>query len=367
MKPWIAAAVLLLAGGGALLWYVLDPADPGAGAGGFHPPPPSVEITRVQTGSVVRSVEAVGSLRANEAITVRPEFAGRISRIHFDEGQPVKAGAMLITLDDSVYAAEVEEKAADLRLAELEFRRADELVSKRAAPVEARDRALLNMQAVDAARKLAEARLDKMRLRAPFDGVVGLRLVSEGDFVNVGQDLVSLVEIDPLKVDFRVGEVFLADVSPGQTIEVKVDAFPDETFEGEVYAIEPQVDINGRALVIRAKLPNPDQKLRPGLFSRVDLIVDAAAQSLLVPEDAIVPRGDQHFVYRVVDGHALLTEVVLGKRERTRVEIRRGLSLDDVVVTAGQLKLRDGVAVTPVAPSDAMAGGTGAREEGHGS
>ena len=136
---------------------------------------------------------------------------------------------------------------------------------------------------------------------------------------------------------------------------MQVDAFPKQEFNGEVYAIEPEVDVNGRAVVIRARLPNGENKLRPGLFSRVTLIVDSNAQAMLVPEGAIVPQGDQHFIYRVVDGRAMLTEVQIGKRKETRVEIRSGLNPGDIVVVAGQLKLRDGVLVHTTESKDAVA------------
>lgn len=346
MKSTIAAIVILVAGAAALYWFATR--EPAANDGGnWQPPPPTVEVSPVETGTVVRTVEAVGTLRANESVTVRPEIAGRVTTIDFEEGQPVREGQLLISLDDSVYAAEVREKEADLKLADIEHARAAQLVTAQAAPVEVKDRALAELQAAEAAVDLAKARLDKTRIKAPFSGTVGLRHVSVGDFVNVGQDLVSLVEIDPLKVDFRVGEIHLSALAPGQTIDVRVDAFPEQQFEGEVFAIEPLVDVNGRAVVIRARLPNEHGRLRPGLFSRVSLIIDSAATALLVPEDAIVPRGDQHFVYRLVDGTALLTEVVLGKRQSRRVQIVEGVGPGDVVITAGQMKLRDGVAVSP--------------------
>jgi membrane fusion protein (multidrug efflux system) len=172
--------------------------------------------------------------------------------------------------------------------------------------------------------------------------------------VDAGDDLVGLVELDPIKVDFRIGEIHLSDVAPGQTLSIEVNAFPGEEFSGRVYAIEPQVDINGRAIVIRAELSNTDHRLRPGLFARIDLIVNEAAEALLVSEDAIVPRGDQHFVYRLIESQAILTEVVLGKRKDTWVEITEGLTAEDIVITAGQLKLRDGATVRT--PGDATAG-----------
>jgi membrane fusion protein, multidrug efflux system len=348
MKNLIAAAIVLIVGAGGLYWFATRTPDAAQGPA-WQPPPPTVEAAAVKTGTVVRTVQAVGSLRANEAVTVRPELAGRVTTINFAEGQPVRTGQLLLTLDDSVYAAELREKEANRKLAQIEFDRADKLVSARAAPAEVRDRALAELQAAAAAVDLVQARLDKTRIRAPFGGIIGLRQVSAGDFVEVGQALVSLVEIHPLKVDFRVGEVFLAELSTGQHIDLQVDAFPGERFGGEVYAIEPMVDVNGRAVLIRARLPNEDARLRPGLFSRVELIVDTAAVALLVPEGAIVPRGDQHFVYRLQEGRALLTEVTVGKRDNRMVQITAGLSEGDVVVTAGQVKLRDGVAVSVAA------------------
>ncbi len=347
----VTVALLALAVGGLYVYRHHDGAA--SDTQSFRMPPPVVEVTPVVLGNVSRTVEAVGTLRANESVTIRPEIAGRVVAVGFGEGEKVRKGATLITLDDSVYRAEVAEQAANRKLSELAYERAKLLVEKKAASIEVKDRAEAQLAADDAALELARATLDKTRIRAPFDGIIGLRNVSVGEFVDVGQVLVNLVDIDLLKVDFRVGEVYLPDVTSGQDIAVQVDAFPQQAFAGSVYAIEPQVDVNGRAVVIRARLPNDENKLRPGLFCRVSLIIDRNANAVLVPESAIVPLGDQHFVYRVVDGHAALTEVQIGKRKDTRVEIRHGLSADDVVVSAGQLKLRDGVAVHAVESKDA--------------
>jgi membrane fusion protein (multidrug efflux system) len=343
MKVWIAAVILLVAGLSGLWWF--STRDSGEAPGRFQMPPPVVEAQPVTIGQVVRTVQAVGTLRANEAVTVSSEIAGRIERIAFEEGEPIERGALLIQLEDSVYRAEVQEKEANRAIAELAYERAEALLQKRAASVDERDRTRALLEAGEASLALARARLDKTRIVAPFAGLVGLRSVSVGDYVAAGDPLVSLSEIDPLKVDFRVGEIHLPKVSTGQEIDIEVDAFPGRQFRGVVYAIEPQVDVNGRALVVRARLPNPEQMLRPGLFSRVSLIVDRAAEAILVPEDAIVPQGDRHFVYRIESGKALLTEVDIGERHATRVEIRGGLARDAVVVTAGQLKLRDGAEV----------------------
>jgi membrane fusion protein (multidrug efflux system) len=192
---------------------------------------------------------------------------------------------------------------------------------------------------------LAEAKLAKMDLRAPFSGIIGLRSVSMGDYVKEGADLVNLESIDPLKVDFRVPEIYMRQVKVGQPLQVQLDALPGRTFEGKVFAVNPLIDAAGRSVVIRAMVRNPDTSLRPGMFARVRLITRDAQDALVLPEEALVPQGDQQFVYRILDGKAVRTKVDVGQRRDSKVEILNGVDKDDVVVTAGQLKLRDGAPV----------------------
>jgi membrane fusion protein (multidrug efflux system) len=188
---------------------------------------------------------------------------------------------------------------------------------------------------------------------APFSGIVGLRHVSVGEYITAGQALVNLEAIDPVKADFRVPEKFLPAIRVGQTIRIKIDAFPDASFEGKVYAIDPKLDVSGRSLLVRALVPNNDQRLRPGLFARVTVLLQLKEDALSVPEQAIVPQGDSQFVYKIVDGKVKLTKVVIGTRREGRVEIVEGLAVGDEVVTAGQLKIRDGSAVSVVAATGA--------------
>jgi len=204
-----------------------------------------------------------------------------------------------------------------------------------------------------AAVELARVQLEKAHIVAPFSGIVGLRRVSVGEYITAGQPLVNLEAIDPVKADFRVPEKFLPAIRVGQTIRIKVDAFPDDSFEGKVYAIDPRLDVAGRSLLVRAVVPNGDQRLRPGLFARVTVLLQLKEDALSVPEQAIVPQGDSQFVFKIVDGKAHLTKVVTGTRRDGRVEIVEGLTAGDQVVTAGQFKIRDGSAVSIVGPTGA--------------
>lgn len=359
---WAMAVVLLVAAGiaGAYWQFVVKPAAEMAGApGGRGGPPPGfampVEAAPVKLGKVERQVAAIGSLRSSETVIVRPEVAGRVAKIQFQEGNKAKAGQVLLELDSAIEKAELIQARANLELSKANFERADELAKRGSGTARALDEARAKLKVDEASLALKQAMLDKYNLSAPFDGVLGLRQVSVGDFVSPGTAIVNLESIDPIKVDFRVPEAFLTAVKTGQQIAIAVDAMPDRTFNGEISAIDPQVDPAGRSVVIRAKIPNPDDMLKPGLFARVTLTLGRTEESILVPEQAVVPVGTQHFVYRVVDGKVAVTKVKLGQRRTGEVEIIEGLAKGDTVITAGHLKVRDGqpVQVMPSGPPPA--------------
>jgi membrane fusion protein (multidrug efflux system) len=312
-----------------------------------------VEAAKVVAAPLSEQVTAVGTLLSNEAVTVSSEIPGRLKEIHFQEGQPVEKEAPLFTLDDSVYRAQLDDAQAKLKLAEQTNKRTSTLFTNKYATAQSADEAASNLAVSTAATELARVQLEKTRILAPFSGIVGLRHVSVGEYITAGHALVNLESIDPVKADFRVPEKFLPAIRVGQTIRIKVDAFPEATFEGKVYAIDPKLDIAGRSLLVRAIVPNHEQRLRPGLFARVTVLLQLKEDALSVPEQAIVPQGDSQFVFKIVDGKVHLTRVVTGTRREGRVEIVEGLSAGDQVVTAGQLKIRDGSAVSVVGATGA--------------
>jgi len=307
-----------------------------------------VEAAKVAAGPLSQQVTAVGTLLSNESVTVAAEIPGRLKEIHFTEGQPVEKGALLFSLDDSVYRAQLADAEAKLKLAEQTYKRTSQLFSNKYATAQSADEAVSNLAVAKAAVELASVQLDKTKIVAPFSGIVGLRKVSVGEYITAGKALVNLEAIDPVKADFRVPEKFLPAIKVGQKIHIGVDAFPGETFDGNVYAIDPHIDVAGRSLLVRAKVPNKDQQLRPGLFVRVTVLLKLKEDALTVPEQAIVPQGDSQYVFKINDGKVKLTKVKLGMRRSGRVEILDGLSANDEVVTAGQLKLRDGTQVSIV-------------------
>mgnify|MGYP001030115647 FL=1 len=349
-----AAAGLLALGGYA--YYVNQAAPPapqapaGAPAPGKGGGPPGgfaigVETVRVATSVFVDDVAAVGSLKSNESVVLRPEIAGRIAAIHLREGMPAAKGAVLVALDASTQAAELRQAEANLALSQANHRRTEELYEKKFVSARARDEAAANLKVLEAAVALAQARLQKTQIRAPFAGIVGIRNVSVGDYVKEGQELVNIEDIGALKADFRLPESYLSRLRKGQSVEVSTDAMPGQTFKGTLDAIDPLLDASGRAISLRARLENPDLKLRPGMFVRVRLAFGGERQGLAVPEEALVPAGDDNFVFRVSEGKAQRVMVKVGQRRDATVEITEGLKAGDEVVSAGQLKLRDGVPV----------------------
>jgi membrane fusion protein (multidrug efflux system) len=332
------------------------PGMAGAPGGGGGVP---VEVVKVATTSLPQSITTVGSLRSDESVTVRPEVAGRIAAINFQEGQRVAKGVVLVRLDPTINEAEVQQARANLKLARSKYERAVDLAKSNFISGQARDEAENNLRVAEAALALVEARLAKTEIKAPFAGVIGLRSVSVGDYVKEGADIVNLESIDPLKVDFRVPEVYLRQVKVGQALQVALDAFPGKTFEGRVYAVNPLLDAAGRAVVIRAQVKNADASLRPGMFARVRLITSEAADALVVPEQALVPQGTEQFVFKVADGRAVRAKVEVGQRREAMAEVLSGLSAGDVVVVAGHQRLRDGVPVTVKGGDPAVAAAKG--------
>jgi membrane fusion protein (multidrug efflux system) len=331
---WLVAAALVFSSDAALAQAAKDAV--------------AVEAAKVIAAPLSEQVTAIGTLLSDEAVTVSSEIPGRLKEIHFKEGEPVEKGAPLFTLDDSVYRAQLADAEAKLKLAEQTHQRTTQLFKNKYATAQSADEATSNLAVSTATVELARVQLEKTRIAAPFSGIVGLRHVSVGEYITSGQALVNLEAIDPVKADFRVPERFLPAIRVGQAIRIKVDAYPDETFEGKVYAIDPRLDVAGRSLLVRALLPNKDQRLRPGLFARVTVLLQLKEDALSVPEQAIVPQGDSQYVFRIINGKAALTKVVIGTRREGRVEIVDGLSAGDEVVTAGQLKIRDGSAVSIV-------------------
>lgn len=305
----------------------------------------AVEAAPALAAVYQEDLRSVGSLMSDESVQIASEIAGRIASLAFAEGQPVSASDVLVALDDAIARAELIDAQARFDLARANRERARTLSKNGHMSEQAHDQADANYGIAQAALDLASVKLAKHEIKAPFDGIVGLRNASVGAYVSIGTPIVNLEKIDFLKIDFKLPEAALTQISTGQDVVVEVDAVPGRTFTAEIYAISPMVDVNGRALHVRARMKNPDRLLRPGLFARVTVKSRETREVVVVPESAIVPRAGETFVYVINDGKAVETKVRLGRRAAGKVQVLSGLSADSVVVVAGQLKLRNGSAV----------------------
>lgn len=306
--------------------------------------PVVVEAVEALPVSLQDTVTAVGSLRSAESVMIKSEIAGRISMIGFSDGSRVAKGDRLISFDSAIQKAQVMQAKAEHVLAETKLRRARELTEKQFLAPAALDEALANEAVAKARLALAEANLEKMTIRAPFAGTIGIRQVSVGDYIKEGVELVSLEDTSTMKIDFRVPEQVMNRLKVGQTVNLLSDAHPGVSFSARVTALDASIDSAGRSLLVRAVLSDSSRRLKPGMFLRAALVVAMRDQALVVPEEAVVTQQGRLLVFKVVDGKAQGVPVKTGLRTQiggvSMVEITQGVDSGDLIVTAGQLKLR---------------------------
>ena len=314
------------------------------------PPAMAVKVVAARIAPAVDEVTAVGTLRADEAVTIRPEIAGRVVEFRFTEGQAVARGAVLVKLDQAELAAVLASSTAQSQLDKQRLERSEDLFKKSFISQQAMDEARSNHARSLAKQHEDSAKLAKTEMRASFPGIAGLRQVSEGQYVAAGTDIVRLEKIDQLKLDFRIPESFIGKLKTGQPIKVLLDAYPEEAFAGTVFAIEPGVDEQTRTVVLRARVANTGLKLRPGMFARVQVQLGVREKAIWIPEAAIVPKGQDLTVYRVVagpdgGGKVDVVRVQSGARKVGEVEIVKGLAVGELVVTEGTQKVGPGSSV----------------------
>lgn len=359
-------------GSALLLASCSDPDS--AGEGSVGPRAVVVDAKTVETVAVDRYLEAIGSLEASERITVASEIAGIVRHIDFQEGQeltPDEGGALpvLFRLDTDLLELQLRSAEAALALADAEIAEQqsihdrkkqmwEEDAAPRAAYTDAKlalERVKARRAQVDAALEIAKERLAQATIRAPLAGLAGERQVGPGDYVNAGDPLVEIVQTDPVEVTFAIAERYRAQLRPGLEVILTTDAHPDREFRGEAFFVDPRADRATRTVEVKARLDNPDGALSPGLFVRVRLVTGEARSSLVVPEEAIVPRGDRFFVYTVEPAGteaapeagrlAKRREVQPGQRLPGRVVVTSGLEGGELVITAGLQKVSDGYSV----------------------
>ncbi len=345
-RPWTERVARSL-GAGVFLLLMLGCGDDTVGAqtAARGPRTVPVVIEKPSKHEFVDRIEALGTAGSNESIVVSAQVTETVSRVHFDDGQVVAKGDVLVELTSREESAQLDEVRANLGEAQRQYERATEM--SRNGTLSA---AQLDFRTT--ARDAARARLDELRarmrdrlIRAPFAGVLGMRSVSPGTLVQPGDMITTLDDIDMINIDFAVPERFLSVLSVGLVVRSTTAAYPDRIFEGTVRAIDTRVDPDTRSVRVRADLPNPEHALRPGMLVSVELTANRETR-LAIPEEAIVPIGERRFVFVVnPEDRVDRIELTTGRRDNGLVEVVEGLGGDENVVLEGGSMLRPGSAV----------------------
>lgn len=341
----IAVALLIL---GALAWPKLKPkaATGPAGSAAARPAATAVPVTvvEVRPRRLTENLSTTGTLRANEWVEVTSEIAGKAQAILFEEARRVEAGAVLVKIDDAELSAERERARMRLALATQREAQQRQLLTEGIISQDAYDRELNQKNILETELRLIEIQLSKTEIRAPFAGVVGLRSVSLGAYLTPQTKIATLQDIDPIKIDFAVPERYAGELRVGQRFEFRVKGI-ERAFEGEVYAIEPTVDLETRSLLLRGRSPNTGGALLPGAFADISLPVREVAAALTVPAIAVVPELAGKKVFVVVDGKAEARPIETGLRTDTEVEVVSGLAGGERVIVTGVQLVRPGIEV----------------------
>ncbi len=304
----------------------------------------NVRAHLIEPRDIENEITATGSILADESVTLTNEISGRVTAIYFKEGRHVKKGELLLQLYDADLQAQRERAEAQLKLAvDIEARQKKQL-DMEAISLEEYETALNRLHTAKADVQLIQAQIIKSRITAPFDGIIGLRYVSEGAYLSPGVRIATLIALNPIKIDFAVPERFYALLADDLPIRFRIQGLADE-YSGKIYAVEPEIDTDIRSVRCRAVCPNPDGLIKPGAFAEVTIPLKKLAGALMIPSEALIPDAQKQSVFVVKNNKVQTRNVVTGLRTSETVQILSGLSAGDTVLTTGLLQVRPGSAV----------------------
>jgi len=305
----------------------------------------NVEATVIKPVTFDKKLIVTGSILANESVELKSETSGKILKIYFVEGQAVKKGDLLVKIDDDELLAQLDKQKANKKLNEDNEFRQRKLLEKEAISQEEYDNALNRLKTTEADIRLLQAQLAKTTMRAPFNGYIGFRFVSEGAFISPSLVITTLYNLDPAKIEFSIPAKHAARVSVGNKIFFTIEN-DTTTYSGLVYAVESQIEASTRTLKIRASTPNPNKKMLPGQFVSIQLVLDHLVNAIMVPTEAVVPQQDGNKVFILKGGKVTEVSVSAGERTERTLEILGGLQVGDTVLTTGILQLKSGMKVS---------------------
>ncbi|MFO7876964.1 MAG: efflux RND transporter periplasmic adaptor subunit [Desulfovermiculus sp.] len=325
-----------------------------------------VDLAEVKTTDLEESIEGIGTLEAQQQVTLKPEIAGVIEQVHFEEGSQVSKGQLLFSIEDDTYQARLRAKEAAMAQARAELANQDRVYERRKRlyaqnqiSEEVKDEAETQLESARASVNRLQAERDEIkeilkdtRIRAPFDGITGELMVDAGNWVDAGTSLTSVVEIDTLDIAFTLPERSIGRIQNGQMARVRVPAYPERHFEAQVSFVSPQIESSSRSLLVKAKLDNPEGELKPGGFASVQLQVGIRRNVPVIPEEALIPTRTGYMVFVVQDDQAHGQKVDIGLRKPGQVEIAKGLSKGQEVIRTGHEDVQEGDRVCPAQETD---------------
>ncbi|TKB58583.1 efflux RND transporter periplasmic adaptor subunit [Ferrimonas aestuarii] len=303
---------------------------------------PTVVVANVAQETMRQAVEALGTVKARESVVLSAKVTDTVEEVHFEDGQGVNSGALLLTLRDGEQQAKLRAAKANLKEQQREYDRIKDLVAKKTVASSELDRLSTSIDVARANLAQYQAELDARFVHAPFSGVLGFRRVSPGTLVTPGTEIATLDDIEVVKLDFPVPERFLSQLQPGRSVEASSRAFPERIFTGKVVSVDSRVDPDTRSVVVRAEVSNDDLALRPGMLMTLKLITEQR-QTTVVPEEALIPLQDRQYLFVVNrDSKIEQRQVEVGLRVRGKAEILSGVEAGETVVTRGIMKVRPG-------------------------
>jgi len=290
-------------------------------------------------------INQTGTLNPDEEVNLSFETSGKIVKINFTEGTRVKKGDLLAKMNDKPLQAQLEKLEVQLKMAESKEFRQRSLLDKDAISQESYDQIQTDVQSIKADINLVKARISETELRAPFDGMLGVRDVSEGSFATSSTRITKLVKIKPLKIQFSISEKYTSEIKIGYPITFRIVG-SDKVFSATVYAIEPKIDIDTKTIVLRALYPNDNEELKPGRYASVSLELSKKEGAISIPTEAVIPEmeGEKVFVYR--NGRAKSAKITIGLRTASNIQITDGLKFGDTLLTTGIMQLRENLPVS---------------------
>ncbi len=345
LSPMLIVTLLLI----GLLIYLNIPEQEKQGAGGPRggSGKTPVVVFEVSKTAFPVVVEALGTARANEAVSLTAQQSDVIQEIYFDDGDVVEKGQLLLSMNNREEIARVNELRINIQEAQRQLKRITNLAKSSVASQQLLDEQQARVKALKAQLEVAKSRLAELELRAPFAGKLGIRQVSIGAYVGPNDLITTLDDLTKVKVDFNISENHLPSLAVGQKVDAASIAYPNEVFSGEISSLDSRVDPLTRSIQVRAVVDNPDLKLRPGMLLQINL-QKKVLESLVVPEKALIPHEDKQFVFIVENDKVIQKEVKAGLRRPGQVQIISGIEVGDIVVTEGALRLREGSSVSVI-------------------